>query len=57
MPDEVSTCYVLPAAVVGNVGAPLDMGSIESDFHTACERDDDVIYISAEPLAEGLQLV
>ncbi|KAJ3556304.1 hypothetical protein NM688_g2100 [Phlebia brevispora] len=40
MPDEVSTSYAIPSAVIGNVGAPSDMRSIEDDFHST---DDEFI--------------
>ncbi|KAJ3556305.1 hypothetical protein NM688_g2103 [Phlebia brevispora] len=57
MSGDSSTSHVIPAAVIGNVGAPLDMRSIVFDTHAAEEDiEGDGIYVSADPLAEGLQL-
>lgn len=47
----------ISAAALGNVGAPLDMRSIEFGTHvTEEDLEDDPVYISADPFAEGLQL-
>ncbi|KAJ3556306.1 hypothetical protein NM688_g2102 [Phlebia brevispora] len=47
----------ISAAALGNVGAPLDMRSVEFGTHvTEEDLEDDPVYISADPFAEGLQL-